>query len=151
MKFDNSTIWDSSSPKFIRGGSQEAKFDHPTQEPVSLRQRRPIRNHTRRRELVYDPFVGSGTTLAAAEQTGRVCHGLVLDPKYADVIVERWQALTDRQAAPKGDGRGFRGDPSGAAGRGRQTLPARSLLLTLMIVRNLKIRNPTQTRRRCNG
>jgi hypothetical protein len=44
---DNSTIWDSPSPKFIRGGSEEAKFDHPTQKPVSLMQR-PIRNHTRR-------------------------------------------------------------------------------------------------------
>jgi DNA modification methylase len=71
---ENSTIWDSPSPKFIMGGSDEAKFDHPTQKPIALMQR-PIRNHTKRGELVYDPFLGSGTTLAAAEQTGRVCHG----------------------------------------------------------------------------
>jgi len=103
---ENSTVWDSPSPKFMMGGSDETKFDHPTQKPVSLIER-PIRNHTRRGELVYDPFLGSGTTLAAAEQTGRVCHGLELDPKYVDVVVERWQALTGRRAVLDGDGRVF--------------------------------------------
>jgi DNA modification methylase len=100
---ENSTIWDSPSPKFIMGGSGEDKFDHPTQKPIALMQR-PIRNHTRRGELVYDPFLGSGTTLAAAEQTGRVCHGLELDPRYVDVVVERWQGLTGQQAVLDGDG-----------------------------------------------
>jgi DNA modification methylase len=69
----NSTIWDSPSPKFIMGGSDEEKFDHPTQKPVEL-MRRPILNHLKRGELVYEPFLGSGTTLAAAELTGRVCY-----------------------------------------------------------------------------
>ena len=103
---ENSTIWDSPSPKFLMGGSDEAKFDHPTQKPISLMQR-PIRNHTRRGELVYDPFLGSGTTLAAAEQTGRVCRGLELDPKYIDVVVERWQAMTGQRALLEGCGRSF--------------------------------------------
>ena len=103
---ENSTIWDSPSPKFIMGGSGEDKFDHPTQKPIALMQR-PIRNHTRRGELVYDPFLGSGTTLAAAEQTGRVCHGLELDPRYVDVVVERWQGLTGQQAVLDGDGGTF--------------------------------------------
>ena len=103
---ENSTIWDSPSPKFIMGGSGEEKFDHPTQKPISLMER-PIRNHTKRGELVYDPFLGSDTTLAAAEQTGRVCHGLELDPKYVDVVVKRWQALTGKQALLDGDGRTF--------------------------------------------
>src|SRR5258708_25895342 len=97
----NSTIWDSPSPKFIMGGSDEEKFDHPTQKPVEL-MRRPILNHTKRGELVYDPFLGSGTTLAAAELTERVCYGLELDPKYADVIVERWQNLTGNLATLDG-------------------------------------------------
>jgi hypothetical protein len=87
---DQNTIWDAASPKQIMGGSTEAKFDHPTQKPVEL-MRRPILNHTHRRELVYDPFLGSGTTLAAAELTERVRVGLELDPKYVDVVVERWQ------------------------------------------------------------
>jgi DNA modification methylase len=103
---DNSTIWQSPSPKFIMGGSDEEKFDHPTQKPVEL-MRRPILNHTRRKELVYDPFLGSGTTLAAAELTGRVCLAIELDPQYVDVAVARWQNLAGKQAVLEGDGRTF--------------------------------------------
>jgi DNA modification methylase len=103
---ENSTIWASPSPKFIMGGSDETKYDHPTQKPVDL-MRRPILNHIRRGELVYDPFLGSGTTLAAAELTERVCLGIELDPKYVDVIVERWQTLSGQQAKLDGDGRTF--------------------------------------------
>jgi DNA methylase/ParB-like nuclease domain len=102
----NSTIWDSPSPKFIMGGSDEEKFDHPTQKPVALMQR-PILNHTKPGESVYDPFLGSGTTLAAAEMSKRVCYGLELDPKYADVVVERWQGLSGKKATLEGDGRTF--------------------------------------------
>ena len=102
----NSTVWEVASPKFIIGGSDEEKFDHPTQKPVEL-MRRPILNHLRRGELVYDAFLGSGTTLAAAELTGRVCCGLELDPKYADVSVERWQGLSGKNATLEGDGRTF--------------------------------------------
>ncbi len=103
---ENSTIWDSPSPKFIMGGSDEVKFDHPTQKPVEL-MRRPILNHTKRGELIYDPFLGSGTTLVAAEITERVCCGLELDPKYMDVIIHRWQELTGKIATLEGDGRTF--------------------------------------------
>ena len=56
-------------------------MEHLTQKPVEL-MRRPILNHIKRGELVYEPFLGSGTTLAAAELTGRMCCGLELDPKY---------------------------------------------------------------------
>lgn len=103
---DNSTVWDSPSPKFIMGGSKEEKFDHPTQKPVEL-MRRPILNHTKAGELVYEPFLGSGTTLAAAELTKRVCCGIELDPKYVDVTVERWQGLSGKDAKLDGDGRTF--------------------------------------------
>src|SRR4030081_146781 len=103
---ENSTIWDSPSPKFIMGGSDEEKYDHPTQKPVEL-MRRPIQNHLRRGELVYDPFLGSGTTLAAAELTERVCYGIELDPKYVDVAIQRWQSLADKKATLDGDGRTF--------------------------------------------
>jgi DNA modification methylase len=102
----NSTIWASPSPKFIMGGSDETKFDQPTQKPIEL-MRRPILNHTTGGELVYDPFLGSGTTLAAAEVTGRVCCGLEIDPKYADVAVQRWEQLSGQQATLEGDGRAF--------------------------------------------
>jgi DNA modification methylase len=69
--------------------------------------RRPILNHTKTGELVYDPFLGSGSTLAAAELTGRVCFGLELDPKYVDVVVERWQGLSGKKATLEGNGRTF--------------------------------------------
>ena len=88
------------------GGSDEEKYDHPTQKPVDL-MRRPILNHTKRGELVYEPFLGSGTTLAAAELTERVCCGMELDPKYVDCDRQRWQTLSGKQATLEGDGRTF--------------------------------------------
>jgi DNA modification methylase len=103
---ENATIWDSPSPKFIMGGSDETKFDHPTQKPVDL-MLRPILNHLKRGEAVYDPFLGSGTTLAAAELTERVCCGIELDPKYVDVIVGRWEQLSGKKATLEADGRNF--------------------------------------------
>jgi len=60
--------------------------------------RKPILNQTQPGGLVYDPFLGSGTTLAAAELTGRMCLGMELDPKFVDVIVMQWQKLTRQQA-----------------------------------------------------
>ena len=104
---ENSTVWDSPLPKFIMGASEEEKCDHPTQKPMEL-MRRPIVNHTKIRDLVYDPFLGSGTTLVAAEITARVCRGLELDPKYVDVIIERWQKLTDKEAILQGAEATFR-------------------------------------------
>lgn len=98
---ENSTIWSAPSPKFVMGPSAEAKHDHPTQKPVEL-MRRPILNHTQRGDVVFDPFLGSGTTLAAAELTGRVCYGLELDPKYVDVIIARWESLSGREATCDG-------------------------------------------------
>ena len=87
---DNSTVWDSPSPKFIMGGSKEEKIDHPTQKPIEL-MRRPILNHTKRGEPVYDPFLGSGTHAhrGQRELTGRACLGIELDPTYVQVVVER--------------------------------------------------------------
>jgi len=103
---ENSTVWDSPSPKFIMGGSDEEKYDHPTQKPCAL-MRRPILNHTKRGEAVYEPFLGSGTTLAAAELTERVCYGAEIDPRYVDTVIERWQSLTGGRARLEGDGRTF--------------------------------------------
>ena len=95
-----STLWQ------IENRNQDATTIHSTQKPVEC-MRRPILNHTKNGELVDDPFLGSGTTLAAAELTERVCCGLELDPRYVDVIVERWQNLTGKQATLEGDGRAF--------------------------------------------
>jgi DNA modification methylase len=60
--------------------------------------KRPIENNSSPGQAVYDPFVGSGTTIIAAEMTGRVCHALEIAPAYCDVTVERWQNFTGRKA-----------------------------------------------------
>ncbi|MFL6350495.1 MAG: DNA modification methylase [Bryobacteraceae bacterium] len=101
-----STLWEVSNLNPFGGNSDELATGHGTQKPVEL-MRRPIVHHTARGEIVYDPFLGSGSTLAAAEGEGRICYGLEIDPLYADVIVLRWQALTKKAAILEGDGRTF--------------------------------------------
>jgi DNA modification methylase len=55
-------------------------------------------NSTEPDQIVYDPFLGSGTTLIAAHQLGRVCYGMELSPRYCDVIVKRWESLSGQKA-----------------------------------------------------
>ena len=64
-----------------------------------------MRNHDA--PEVYDPFVGSGTTIIAAERQRRTCYAMEIDPTYTDVAVQRWQAFTGEQAILDGDGRTF--------------------------------------------
>ena len=59
---------------------------------------RPIENNSSPGQAVYEPFCGSGTTIVAAEMTGRSCHAVELSPAYVDVAVERWQAFTGKVA-----------------------------------------------------
>ena len=79
---------------------------HPTMKPVELIER-AIRNSSKSRDIVLDLFGGSGTTLIAAERTGRSARLLELDPKYVDVIVERWQNLTGEVAVLEGEDRSY--------------------------------------------
>jgi DNA modification methylase len=79
---------------------------HPTMKPVELVER-AIRNSSRPGDVVLDPFGGSGTTLIAAEKSGRVARLIELDPKYADVIVRRWQDWTGKQTTRESDGLAF--------------------------------------------
>jgi len=76
---------------------------HPTMKPVELVER-AIRNSSRPGNVVLDPFGGSGTTLIAAEKSGRVARLIELDPKYVDVIVRRWEEFTGKQATREADG-----------------------------------------------
>jgi DNA modification methylase len=101
---------------------REESWGHGTQKPVEA-MRRPIVNNSRPGELVYDPFLGSGTSLIAAEMTGRLCYGLELCPTYVDVIVRRWQAFTGRTAIHQASGQPFderaaSQDPDGGSGHG---------------------------------
>ena len=79
---------------------------HPTMKPVELVER-AIRNSSRPGNVVLDPFGGSGTTLIAAEKSGRQARLIELDPKYVDVIVRRWQDWTGQQATRESDGLAF--------------------------------------------
>jgi DNA modification methylase len=94
---DQPTVWDAASPKMIMSGKGETKVDHPCQKPAVL-YTRPIENHLEIGGLVYDPFMGSGTAIIAAESTDRVAYGMELDPKFCDLIVERWQDFTGKKA-----------------------------------------------------
>lgn len=101
-----STVWEVANLNQMGGNKDEKATGHGTQKPVEL-MRRPILNHTKRGDAVYDPFLGSGTTLIAAQELERVCYGLEIDPKYCDVIVNRWQQFTGKQAGMADDGRTF--------------------------------------------
>ena len=68
--------------------------EHPAQFPIAL----PAEYLKAFGGAVYDPFLGSGTTLIAAEQLGRRCFGMEISPAYCDVIVKRWETLTGRKA-----------------------------------------------------
>jgi DNA modification methylase len=79
---------------------------HPTMKPVALVER-AIRNSSKSRDIVLDPFGGSGSTLIACEKAGRQARVIELDPKYCDVIVQRWQDWTGMVAILEGDGPSF--------------------------------------------
>jgi DNA modification methylase len=101
-----STLWQVANLNPHGGNKDEKQTGHGTQKPVEL-MRRPILNHTERGDVIYDPFLGSGSSLIAAEQTGRVCYGLDIDPKYVDVALLRWQQRSGKKATLEGDGRTF--------------------------------------------
>ena len=67
----------------------------------------PIANNSRPGQAIYDPFLGSGTSVIAAEMTGRVCYGIELNPAYVDVAVRRWQIFTGRTAVHQASGQSF--------------------------------------------
>ena len=82
------TLWNIDKPR-------KSETGHSTQKPIECMET-PLKNHE---GDVYDPFLGSGTTLIAAENTGRKCYGMELDPKYCDVIVKRWEDFTGQKAS----------------------------------------------------
>jgi len=69
--------------------------------------RRPILNNSDPGQAVYEPFLGSGTTLIAAQSAGRVCYGIEIDPIFVDVAIRRWQAFTGEAARRVDDSESF--------------------------------------------
>jgi DNA modification methylase len=98
---DQSTVW-----QIATNADDDAATVHGTQKPVEC-MLRPILNNSARGDAVYEPFAGSGTTIIAAEKAGRRCVAMEIEPRYCDVIVERWQTFTGKQAVLDGDGRTF--------------------------------------------
>ena len=93
------TVWDIAKP-------QKSETGHSTQKPLEC-MRRPILNNSQPGDGIYDPFVGSGTTIIAAEMTGRRCYAIEINPGYVDVCVERWQNVTGQRAKLEADGASF--------------------------------------------
>jgi DNA modification methylase len=75
----------------------KSETGHGTQKPVEC-MRRPIENNSSQGQAVYEPFSGSGTTIIAAEQTGRACYAIELNPSYCQVAIDRWEAFTGSKA-----------------------------------------------------
>ena len=93
------TVWEVANLNPLGGtrAGENAVTGHSTQKPVALYEI-PIRNHTVAKDVLYDPFLGSGTALIAAEKTGRRCVALEIDPRYVHAAVARWEAFTGQHA-----------------------------------------------------
>ena len=111
-------VWDFADAHALRSDPDGDRALHPTVKPVSL-VAEAIRDCSKRGGLVLDPFAGSGTTILAAERTGRKAAAIEIDPAYVDTAIRRWQKLTGGKAVLAGDGRSF--EEIEAARLGRDT------------------------------
>jgi hypothetical protein len=89
-----------------QGGEGNLLALHPTVKPVAM-VADAILDSTARNEIVLDSFLGSGTTLMAAERVGRICYGIEIDPAYVDVAIRRWQTYTGQSAVHALTGKRF--------------------------------------------
>ena len=103
---NRSNVWDYPGINSFGAGRDDALAMHPTVKPVAM-VADAIRDCTTKGHIVLDPFLGSGTTLIAAEKVARRCYGLEFEPAYIDVAARRWQAMTKADAILEGDGRTF--------------------------------------------
>jgi DNA modification methylase len=90
----------------VRNGEEGPQNLHPTIKPAAM-VADAILDCTSRNDIILDPFLGSGTTVIAAERTGRVCYGIELEPSYVDTIVRRWEVFTSKAAVHEKSGRLF--------------------------------------------
>jgi DNA modification methylase len=96
-KRDQATVWEIKSNNSFGNAKKEETWGHGTQKPVEC-MLRPIVNNSKEGGLIVDCFLGSGTTIIACEQSGRICYGCELDERYCDIIVRRWEKLTNEKA-----------------------------------------------------
>ncbi len=125
---NQTTVWQIPHRRNVSG--------HGTEKPVEC-MRRPIENNSAPGQAVYEPFSGSGTTIIAAEMTGRACHAIELNPAYVDVAIRRWQdftgetAVLERRGMPFAEVAAERGVPCSAALTATVSPPAADLALSL--------------------
>jgi DNA modification methylase len=98
---NRTNVWDYAGANTFRHDRLEELSMHPTVKPVALIAD-AIKDASKRSETVLDPFCGSGSTIIAAEKTGRHARGLEIDPKYVDVAVRRWQTFTGKSVVRDG-------------------------------------------------
>jgi DNA modification methylase len=103
---NRSNVWSHAGVNTFRAGRLDELSIHPTVKPVAL-VADAMRDCSRRGQIVFDPFMGSGTTILAAEKVGRRAYGLEIDPLYIDAAVKRWQDFTKRDAILKATGQPF--------------------------------------------
>jgi DNA modification methylase len=101
-----SNVWTYGGVNSFRAGRLDELSIHPTVKPVAL-VADAMRDCSRRGDIVLDPFMGSGTTILAAERVGRRGYGLEIDPLYVDAAIRRWQDFTKRDAILKPTGQTF--------------------------------------------
>jgi len=95
---NRSNVWNyPGANSFARNSSKKQMDSHPTVKPIALVADAML-DCTKRNDIVIDPYLGSGTTILAAERTGRRCHGIEIDGRYADTAVRRWEQLTKQEA-----------------------------------------------------
>ena len=151
---NRTNVWDYASVNSMAGSRREDLALHPTVKPTAL-VADALQDVTRRGELVLDIFLGSGTTLIAAERTGRRFRGLDIDPAYVDVALARWSAMTggeprlaeegDAMSRPVGPGRPpvesrFRKGQSGnPKGRPKKAKPQAASAFDIVIDRTLTV------------
>jgi DNA modification methylase len=100
-------VWEYPRVRALAGdGDEQVSGLHPTIKPVAL-VADAILDCTSRNDIVLDPFLGSGTTVVAADRTGRICYGMDLDPAYVDVAIRRWQRHAGDRAIQAATGKSF--------------------------------------------
>jgi DNA modification methylase len=104
---NRTNVWQYDSASTLGRKGNNVLELHPTVKPIQLVMD-ALLDCSNRGDIVVDSFLGSGTTLLAAERTGRICRGIELDPLYVDTAIRRWQNLTGRDAVRVSDGKLFR-------------------------------------------
>ena len=117
-----SNVWTYPGASSLGSDARRGLKDHPTVKPTAMLED-ALLDLTNRGDIVIDPFLGSGSTLIAADKTGRVCRGIELDPLYVDVIVRRYESATGNEAVLVETGETFQAVAARRAREAREQAP----------------------------